>query len=231
MINLAICDDDITFSNDFHNRLKRVFSDKNLEINIIVFEKGSDFISSEHIFDVVFLDIEMPEFDGFNIAEKLNEKNTDTLIVFVSMHKNYVFNSFDYNPFSFLRKEKIEQDLEPLAERIYKKLKKDRLIYFAEESRGLNFSDIFFIEVIRNSLIIYTLNEHFTIRKTLAAIEEELKDSDFVRCHRSFLINISQISKIEKSDIIMSNNKNIPLSRSYRKEVNDKFHNYLRRKI
>ncbi|MDR0918487.1 MAG: LytTR family DNA-binding domain-containing protein [Oscillospiraceae bacterium] len=221
MFKLAICDDDTVFSSKFYDTLLTFFKEQDIEVDIKTFSESSEFILSDDIYDAVFLDIEMPETDGFGVAENLNKKSKDTLIIFTSMHNNFVFKSFEYTPFSFLRKDEINSDLEPLLKRTMKELHKRSYVFSFNTSEGvvkLNTSEIYYIEVMKNTSIVHTDTQSYYTRKTLTLIEKELTDFNFLRSHKSFLVNCSKIYKLEKNNIILDNQKIIPLSRVYEKK-------------
>jgi DNA-binding LytR/AlgR family response regulator len=212
----------------------QICKEENTEINNVVFSKSSEFILTNDIYDAVFLDIEMPEMNGFDVATEINKKNRDTLIIFTSMHNNFVFKSFEYAPFSFLRKDELNNDLRPLLKRILIKLDKNNYVIEISTSDGLislKISDIYYIEVIQHTLIFHTENDSFYTRKPLALIEKELLNRGFIRSHKSYLVNCNKINKLDKSSIILDNTKIIPLSRSFEKSVQDKFYNLLRGEI
>ncbi|MDR0984654.1 MAG: LytTR family DNA-binding domain-containing protein [Ruminococcus sp.] len=231
MFKLAICDDDTVFLKKFGGLLTSYFKNQDIKIDIKMFSKSTDFVLSDEIYDAVFLDIEMPETDGFGVAEKLNKKSRDTLIIFTSMHSNFVFKSFEYSPFGFLRKDEIETDLKPMLKRVIGVLKKRSYALSFNTSENvvnLNSFEIYYIEVIKNTLIIHTETESYTTRKTLTQVEKELSDLNFVRSHKSFLVNCSKIYKLEKNSAVLDNKKVVPISRNFEKSVREKFFDYLK---
>lgn len=84
MINIAICDDDLQFLDMFSAILTEVFSNNNQAITIYKYSSGKTLIEKvekeKHIFNIIFLDVEMPELGGFQVAKRLRELNTSFIL-------------------------------------------------------------------------------------------------------------------------------------------------------
>jgi two-component system, LytTR family, response regulator len=189
--------------------------------------------------DLVFLDIQMPKLNGFEMIELLDEKPK---IIFTTAFDQYAIRAFELNavdyllkPFSFERfKESIDKAVsrsdseKPYPERI-DQLKehldsKDEIINrIVVKSRNSIFVlpvlQINYIEAQDDYVMIYTDNAHFLKQKTMKYYEDHLDPAEFLRVHRSFIVKIEKIIKIEpyeKSSFIavLKNNVKIPVSRS-----------------
>ena len=106
MLRIAICDDDQALLHSYKNRIKALFESKHVDAIIFDYTKGSKLITEckEVPFDLIFLDIDMPEMSGFDVAEKINDINADTVIIFVTNEEQLVYRSLRYSPFRFIRK-------------------------------------------------------------------------------------------------------------------------------
>ena len=91
----------------------------------------------------------------------------------------------------------------------------------------LSYDEVYYLEMFSPNIIIHTIKEEIALRKKISEIEKELKSSSFIRCHRSYIVNLKYVKSISKKTIILENEVNIPLSRNKYKEVNDYFINYL----
>lgn len=112
MLKIAVCDDDETMLGFLTDKISEIYNQNSIEFVIRPFLSGKFFLNShkEYPFDVVFLDIDMPEISGFDIAEQVNNIS-ETLIVFVTSHDELVYSSIKFRPFRFIRKTYIEAEL------------------------------------------------------------------------------------------------------------------------
>lgn len=234
MIGIAVCDDDKNFSERMKLLIEQYFTEQSAEINAAVFNSGADFLSDNTDCDAVFLDIDMPNIGGFEIAEQLSE---DTLIIFVTTHDELVYSSLKFRPFRFIRKTYLEEELPEALKEINKEIaKRNASSKFVLQTKNgealLNVSNIKYIEIYTHSIRVYTVSgEILECYGSLAAMEKQLNEFDFVRTHKSYLVNCRYIFSIEKNRIILDDKTEIPLSRYKADAVKSKFKNHLRSTI
>ena len=175
--------------------------------------------------DLLFLDIEMPEMDGFEFIGSLDNPPN---IIIISSGENYAAKAFDFNvvdylvkPVSFSRFCKaIDKTL-----RYYAKKESvssgDKEIFIKKGSSlvKLKLNDIIYIEALENYVTLTTIEDKFTIHFTMKAIEEYLPPGVFIRVHRSYIINKSNIQTIKENALdldIGGTLKSIPVGKSFR---------------
>ena len=114
-INIAICDDEQKSLQMIQKELYHIADKLKIEIETYAYKEGKkvlDLIYNEkEDFDVLFLDIDMPDVSGLEVAKKLRQKHLDIILIFISAHEQYVFESIEYNPFRYIRKNRIEKEL------------------------------------------------------------------------------------------------------------------------
>lgn len=118
--------------------------------------------------------------------------------------------------------------LDKTVERVSNKDKKG--IFILETPKKifkLHFSDIYYCVMFSPYIDINTDSEKITLRKKISELEKFLSKEYFIRCHRSYIVNLMHIKSISKSDILLKNGIKVPISRSKYKEVNDAFINYV----
>ena len=186
-------------------------------------------------YDGAILDIMMPGFDGFNIAERLRQTKKDIMIVFVSNKENTVFSSYKYNPIWFIPKNQM-QFVEPVVDKIINRMKENEesnsLIQIKMGSRVIEV-DIRKIKYFKTEghYINYFCNDGYkseSFRCPKCEVEMQLEGLWFVRTHNRYLVNIRQIHSISNNTVILSNKEEIPISRAQLDIVKDKFQDYLR---
>ena len=107
MIHIAICDDEEVFVEKIRNEARAVLETQDEDFEIFCYTDGNKLLADYEAkkFDLVLLDIDMPDVDGFEVAEKLNIKSDEVKVAFISSYENLVFKSFRLKPFRFIRKE------------------------------------------------------------------------------------------------------------------------------
>ena len=164
--------------------------------------------------DVVFLDIEISGASGIDCAKIIADLNPKTKIIFATAHAEYMSNAFEVYAFDYLVKpfnvERVDRTLqrildlggekksEPLEKIVKYEKGLDRLLVKGRESMSfVDVKDIILVQRENNSTVIYTAKDSFTTSVSLGEIEEKLDDEQFMRSHKSYIINVSQIKKIE----------------------------------
>lgn len=233
MIRAAICDDESAMLDYLHEHISTEFKRQVAETQIDKYTSGREFLEAEKAepYDVVFLDIDMPEISGFDVAEKISEK---ALIIFVTTHDELVFSSLKFQPFRFIRKTFINDELGEVVEDINKVLSKRAAgkkfkLQTKLHDVYIDVEHIVYIEIYGHWLKVYTTdNDVLDCYGILSDYEAQLEPFDFVRTHKSFLVNCKYIRSVEKEQVVLDDKKTIPLSRRRINAVNEKFTKYLR---
>ncbi len=232
MIRAAICDDEANFSDHIHKRITKELSDRGAEYSLDRFISGEKFLEAHRTpYDVVFLDIDMPQTGGFEVAEKVNALNTgdETLIVFVTSHDELVYSSFKFQPFRFIRKAYLDEELPEIIDAVISKIaeraaEKKFTLRSKNGSVVIDLRSLEYIEIYGHRLLVHLKNgEPLECYGSLSELEKELLRYDFVRTHKSYLVNCACIYSIEKNQVILDDKTAIPLSRYKSETVRNKF--------
>lgn len=237
-MTFVFCDDNKTFLEFFMNRIQNILNDMDKKARLVGYNSGAQLIEHMksgqlHSSDAVFLDLEMPEFSGFDIASLINGMPDRPVIIFVSNMDDMVYESFAYQPFWFLRKSnmgKLPELIEKLAVRAETC---DRTYTFelGGADHSLPLSDIIYFESRNHALNIYTAEKTYIQRQTIANAAAATEPYFFVRCHASFIVNCRHITAVKKGIVTLDNSIDIPVSRNKQKETEAAYMNYLRNTI
>jgi DNA-binding LytR/AlgR family response regulator len=231
MINCIIIDDDVLSRRvveEFVNRTEFLSLKYSFE-NAVDAIKRSDIFNDE--IDLIFLDIEMPEMDGIDF---LNTLSNLPQVIIVSSKEKYAISAFDYDVTDYLLKPvtygrffKAVSKAKQIHETKGKKKSGEIYVKKASALVRLKFEDILWVEALENYVIIAVFNEKFTIHFTMKSIENQLPTDIFKRIHRSFIINIGKIDRIEDNSVVIKSSeglKSIPIGKAYKdkfmKEIN-----------
>ncbi|WP_208559196.1 LytR/AlgR family response regulator transcription factor [Marinilactibacillus kalidii] len=227
-LTIAIVDDETIQIESMKSLIKRSAETLNLSVELLEFSSGEAFLfelEDHKAIDIVFLDIEMNQLDGLDVAKKIRETEQGLTIVFATAFAEYAVQGYDVQAMDYLLKpihvDKIER---VLTRHLEKKpaIKESIMIESNGERIKLFLENILFIEVNRRECTIHLKEQIVTTNQTLKEISEKLTD-DFIQTHRSYIVHVKYIDRLLKTDIKLSNGENIPLSRRLAKVVQEKF--------
>jgi len=226
-MKIAICDDlhtDIEYLCDLIEKT-------DIATDVHCFSSSADLLKAFYEggkYDVMFLDIEMDEPNGFQTATELKENGCDSLIIFVTVTDEYVYDGYEVawryvpKPISY---EKV-QELLQRAERI--RSTKIIEINTTDGQKLINLSDICYIEVSRNTVHITTHDKQFKVNSSMRDVETLVNSTVFVKPHSSYLINLSHIDDVSNENVHMDNGKSIPLARGKKQGFWNAYRDFVR---
>ncbi len=172
--------------------------------------------------DVIFLDIEMPEMSGMELVKSLQVKPQ---VIFITSRANYAVEAFEYNVTDYLVKPitygrflkavtKAKEGFD--AQQPLELYAKDLYIKTDAKFVKIHLKDLLYVEALADYVMFYTTNgNRHVVHATMKGVEKKLSSGEFVRVHRSFIINTERIDSIEDTSIII-NKKIIPIGASYK---------------
>ncbi len=241
MLSIIVCDDDVNFINQV---LKPAF-DELLEHDPASFAvqyfnnplQVLEAFRSGSIPDILFLDIEMPDMNGKVLAGKLRAIDRSFSLVFISSYEKEVFDSFKYQTTDFIPKNLIE---EPYSSRLLQIIRRHSSIQLPAEpieiidNSGQFMQQKFLLHNIlgfytkNRSIYLMTYSEEFElVEKRFKKIEAAYLSQGFAVSHRNYLVNISHIKAIRTDEILLDNEKQLPISKRCLKPLRDAFNKYL----
>lgn len=235
-MRVAICDDNKEHAHVLEELLIKQDKEK---VECDVFESGEEFLykyeKSKEIYDAVFLDMEMGGLSGIETAEYIRKCDRDIVVVFVTSHRKYMEESFKCSPFRFLTKPIMQNKFDEMFNALCIKLNDRAESFIFTENRSktrISCDNVLFIKSESHDLFIHTKDGkvHQT-RKSLVKVMEEVDSNKFVQTYRSYVVNVKYIYKINDNQVILINcNEDIPLSETYKSQVEDAMINYKERK-
>ena len=185
-------------------------------------ELALTFLASNEI-EILFLDVEMPGITGFELLDKLQYMPK---VVLTTSKTDYAFDAFQYNVSDYLKKpisynrflESITKITESLNNTTVEPNLEDIFIKTDGKFIRLSYQDILYIESRGDYVKYFTLAKHYLTHSTLKAVEEKMNPKQFMKVHRSFIVNMSKIKDIQDNTIVIDS-KVIPISKALKPDV------------
>lgn len=216
LISIAICDDELYMLNHLKENIQSYMKQNNLSYNIDIFDKAEDLLCNHEKFSIIFLDIQMKDINGIQIARKLRACGNDCFIVFVTVLNEFVYDAFEVDAINYLIKPLSNEKLYKTLDRIVMKLENNENNYITVQKGysywRLKISDILYCEVIKRKIYVHLKKETIDYYGTIDNLERSLP-TNFFRCHRSYIINLQSVYGYENGNAVIENGDRIPVSR------------------
>ncbi|MGL5378779.1 LytR/AlgR family response regulator transcription factor [Clostridium sp.] len=221
MFKIAICDDEIIHHNllkDFINMWANKFQN---EIKISCYQSAEEFLfywKEEEEFNLIILDIEMRQMSGTELARHIRSRDKDIDIVFFTAHSEFAFEGYEVKAMNYLLKPINYKKLEKVINKSYEKYKNSKKseeylsVKMNKEVIEIPLSEVRYFIMFSHYLDIVTEKETIKWKKRISDLEEEIINPKFIRCHRSYIVNMEYVKIVQKNKIILEDNTIIPIS-------------------
>lgn len=227
LLRIAICDDKQEDLNRIKAELCQCLTGMELELRpeICLFSDGRAMYeeSLQKGFSLAFLDLEMPGWNGFDLAERLHMSNPEIGIIFISIHDSMVYQSFAHAPIWFVRKKRLCREMAQAVQQYFRKTTYTRVRYRLKEGIGyreLRITDIRYIECSGHNVIIRTIRGgQYQKYGSLKAEEKELGKYGFIRIHKNFLVNMGHINEVGQRYVVLKDGTELDMGRDRKKAI------------
>lgn len=223
MFRIALCDDDVTFLCDLHQKILKCYQGIHSGETISVTEFSDSLflsrtISSGNSFDLIFVDIEMPQLDGLELAQQIRTYLPASFIIFLTSHNEFSLEGYKFGALRYIPKLDIDRRLpEALAaaQAEFSKIERTCLtVQHYNDLLRIPYREIVYVHrVLRSSQIITQNFGTVKYNRGLKAIYEQLGDERFIYIDRSTFVNLDHIRQIKGNEVILRNMERLPISR------------------
>lgn len=229
MFQIAICDDDKLFCEQFINCLNTAIKKLRIECSFLVWQEGKELIEylvQKNQVDLLFLDIELEESNGVNLGKFIREELLDfqTQLVYVSHEQGYAMQLFETEPMDFLVKPVEQGQIEKVLQRFLKQQASMGRVFTYRNVHGnvqIPYASIWYFQSMNHKIVIHTIDGQKEFSGKLTDIENMAPDY-FVRIHKSYLVNEFFVNRFHYDKVIMRNNQKLTISKTYRSMVQDR---------
>ena len=230
-LKIAVCDDEKPTLALLERKTRDLLAKDDLAAGIELFSGGEALLKrydeAEHPFDIILLDIKMDDMDGIETARRIREKDGGVYIVFITSSAEYVFRGYEVKAFRYLMKTELEYGFDKVLRDTIKELdggEAARFVFqFGGETVKLETRYINYFESNKRLVRIALDGAEYKTYAKLDDIEAQLPATEFVRCHQSYLVNVSKIDKLTAAEVLLKNGETLPVSKKHRKAVGDAY--------
>lgn len=243
-MRIAICDDNEKYITEKIKPLtERAASEANCSAEITLFTDGNKLVcefEQGRCYDMVILDIDMPEINGKAVAEKLRLLNSGFFLLFITSYRAEVFNTIPYRINAFIPKDSSDSEIAAEIRRVlidYAAHKPEFLLFDTvngEERSALKLTaeDIFCFCCVRRKVYLKTGNREYQLCSVrISELAKRFADKGFFEVCRGYVVNISKIRSVNSIDIELDNGEIIPLSRRKSKALLERISDYVTARV
>ena len=228
LYKVAIVDDESDSIDCVVNCLNSYTKDYRVSFVVTKFSNGLDFIEEyQPVFDIVFMDIDMPHKNGLSAAKELRKVDSTVELVFCTYLAKYATRGYEVDALNYMLKPINYSAFKITMDRAIRncegKMQKEVLLPSSEGTLRLQLADLNYIAVFNHDIIYHTTHGEFKVYGTLRAIEKLLPKDQFIKCNRSMLVNLRNVTRIAKNFAYIGTER-LDISRNRKKDFLDAFH-------
>lgn len=226
-MTIAVCDDEEITLKETGRAITEICPDAEIE----KFSSGRELINKSKKYDIVFLDIDMPDIDGMETAHYMRKNNRSEYIIFLTGHNEFMQKAFEVRAFRYLSKPLDKQELKNTLNYVQNEMYQNRKIVLKTQNNVimLNIPDIICIEAFGDGTYVYTKNDVCVCNKTLRKWRTELDSEHFFQVHKSYVVSLKHIVSINKDELEARYlSSPVPVSRRNRNALRTAFFEYVK---
>jgi two-component system response regulator LytT len=237
MIRIALCDDNHNTVQKYAQLISHLAEKHSIDIEISCFYNGESLLfqyaDTPEKVDIIYLDILMGNTDGMETARRLRECECKAQIVFLTSVEDFVYDAFDVNAVHYLLKgdtstakfEKVFLKTAKLAAK-----KEDELFSFEFDGKTsvLHIGDISYFDIDRRLVTVhYDRDCKAEFYASMEQIQSRLSEHNFVRAHRSYLVNLTYIAVFQHQKLVLKTGEVVPIGITYLQSLKQAFSEYI----
>ncbi|MCI8505251.1 MAG: response regulator transcription factor [Lachnospiraceae bacterium] len=232
MIKIAICDDETVLCEKLKQTVSSILKNWNREFEIVCCKNAVGFLCGPLDYDLLFLDIKLPGINGMKAAQGLRKQGYGGELIFVTAFSEYMPEAFEVEAADYLKKpvdqERLERTLRRVLGRISGAREESFWIRTANWYKRILFDEIYYCEVINRKIFVHTKDGVIDYYGKLREAERQASPH-LVRCHRSYLVNLTHLKEYAGGEILLGNGERIPVSKNYHQTFLQQMLRYLDR--
>ncbi|MDE6742911.1 MAG: LytTR family DNA-binding domain-containing protein [Lachnospiraceae bacterium] len=220
-MKIAICDDEMRLIDALCPLLEQWAKEHGMKLKLYRFTNGDDLIAAHQseCMDLIFLDVIMPLLSGIDVARELRNMNQNVPIVFLTSSKEFAVDSYEVKALNYLIKPVDQEKLFLTLDDFLKTYNLPKTYFTAKTADGfcrIVIADVDYLEAQNKQVLVHLTNDRtIAIRELFSKCAEVFSpENGFCCCHRSYIVNLSNVEQFSKTEVITNHNAVIPISRN-----------------
>lgn len=229
LIKVAICDDMNIDRHCLVSLVSELLDKRRLKYCIYQFSSGEELLAEQLMFDIIFLDIQMPGIDGIEVAKRFYEAGSQAFLIFTTSYNEYIGEGYKVRAFRYLMKPVSRCDVEEAVNKILKIISEERILFKKNKTYySIPQKDILYIESANGGrgVLIHTIKSKMADSRSMEEYDQLLSKSRFFRSHRCCYVNMEFIESYDKSSIFLKGGEQVWLSCKRHKRFVEAFDSY-----
>lgn len=220
----AICDDSTTDAEFVGSILHQWAAERGIEVESERFASADAFLfryAEDKSFDLLLLDVEMPGTDGVTLAKTVRQENEAVQIVFITGYSDYIAEGYDVAALHYLVKPVSREKLFAVLDRAWEKHRRNARclnLELSDKLVRLPLYEVRYLDVHQNYVTVHA-RQDYTVKRTLGEFEAQL-DEGFLRVGRGMILNLKQIRRVTKKEVVLADGTALPLPRGAYEPLN-----------
>lgn len=230
MIKVAIVDDDAMYVEQLKAYLEQYGKENTQAFDIATFQDGDQIVNHyKSEYDLIFMDVEMKFMDGMAAAEEIRKVDSKVIIIFITNMPQYAIRGYAVDALDYVLKPvsyfAFSQRLNRAIGRMKNRMTKTITINVKGGTVRIDAEDIYYIESMRHTLVIHTLQGNYETSGTMKDMESNLSSMNFFRGNNGYLINLQHVDGVQDGCAVV-NGEQLLLSRARKKEFMERLTEY-----
>lgn len=231
MVCVAVVEDNEAERETLSSFILSYAKKNNFSVRVEKFSAAESFLNSDtSLYDIIFMDIELPGMNGMQASFELRKENKDSILIFVTNMASFAIKGYEVDAMDFVLKpirfELFEVKFKKALSKIVSQ-KEDKITLVVNRTTKIFLlSEILYIEILDHNLCVHTLKGNFDTRGSLNKLEEVLETKNFFRCNNYCLVNLKFINEVDHDEILIGKEK-IKISRARKKDFTNRLCSFL----
>ncbi|MCM1103807.1 MAG: LytTR family DNA-binding domain-containing protein [Clostridium sp.] len=222
-MKIAVCDDEREIREEIGQKIRRFLPDA----EVCLYGSAEELLAEKNMPELLFLDIKMSGMNGMALAEKLRSRDRDVTIIFLTALEEYVYRAFDVGAFHYMLKPVDPVRFYEVLERAVRERRRNRkpacpcgereeeslTIRSKARTEKVYLSEIVYLEVFNRKVTLHKMQEQMEFYGRLKELEQRLNE-DFVRCHRSYVVNLRYVRRYNGTEVALENGDSVLMAKT-----------------
>lgn len=222
-MKIAVVDDEQKWRN-LASEVVKIYTKESDEIE--TFHSGIEFLKRNAEYNIVLMDIDMPEMDGFETIMNYKAEHSESIIIILTTHLDCARKGYLVDAFRYVDKTKMQEELKEAFEKVREINRRNSFSLIGtngNDTKNIRVKDILYIETNGRGSIINTINRSYECSEKINELETKLEEYDFFKCHKSFLINLNSAERLDKEFVYFPGGKKAYISVRKYKETKKRY--------